>query len=72
MWISPLTIVAVPASEMAQSPEMPEPVASAVALQLSVAPERVPCAVPDTWSVVKQVALKLPDADVADCSVTDH
>ncbi len=72
MEISLFAIVADPASVMAQSPAMPDPVARAVAVQFSVAPESAPCAVPDTWSVVKQVAVNVPEADEADCSVTFH
>jgi hypothetical protein len=65
-----LAIVAVPESEIAQSPAIPDPVANAVALQFSVAPESVPCAVPDTCRVLKHVAVKVPAMDDADCCVT--
>jgi hypothetical protein len=65
-----LAIVAVPESEMVQSPAIPDPVARAVALQFSVEPASAPCAVPDTCNVVKHVAVNVPATDDADCCVT--
>jgi hypothetical protein len=51
---------------------MPGAAAVAVAVQVIVVPDSVPCPVPVTLSVPRQVALNVPDPVLPDTSVTDH